>query len=380
MHRTRFSVQVAIIGASIAGAACAIELAKKGIPVLILDRYIFPRRKACGEGLSHLATGYLKRLGISADLLDRSGATLYGYHFASPRPSSVNCLIESPKIRGWGISRSVLDAALVARLQELPAATVVTEEPVRALVRNQHSWELVTQLSRITAPFVVVASGANPQAICQSFIKETHRPSSRVGLTSYGVLRKPAILRAVTLIPFPDGEIYITPLGGQAINVSVVGDPYFLQRCRNPRRLEATITNCTRCEVTLEDSSFGAGHFGARHESLDSFLYLVGDTYESFDPLCGLGMTHALASGISAAEAISAVVRDQKTPTNAKKSYEQAHEQVASRIRRSSGAIRGFITAYERFPRATTLAHRIFGAHGLTVLDRLGPRSLGVAV
>lgn len=380
MHRTRFSAQVAIIGASVAGAACAIELAKKDIPVLILDRYIFPRRKACGEGLSHLATEYLKRLGISAELLDRSGATLYGYHFASPRPSSVNCPITSPKIRGWGISRSVLDTALVARLQELPAATVVTEETVRALVRNQHSWELVTKSSRITASFVVVASGANPQAICRSYIKETHRPSSRVGLTSYGLLRKPANLRAVTLIPFANGEIYITPLGGQTINVSVVGEPEFVQWCRDPRKLEASINESTNCEVALEDTSFGAGHFGARHESLDPFLYLIGDAYESFDPLCGLGMTHALASGIFAAEAISAIVLERKNPANAQTSYQQAHEKVASRIRLSSAAIRAFITAYERFPRATTLAHRIFGAHGLTVLDSLGPRPLSVAV
>jgi flavin-dependent dehydrogenase len=184
----------------------------------------------------------------------------------------------------------------------------------------------------------------------------------------------------VTLIPFPDGEIYITPLGGQAINVSVVGELDFLQRHRDPRKLEASINDSIRCEVALEDTSLGAGHFGARHESLDPFLYLVGDAYESFDPLCGLGMTHALASGISAAEAISLVVRDLKDPTAVQSCYERAHEKVASRIRCSSAAIRAFITAYERFPRATTLAHRIFGAHGLTVLDRLGPRPVSVAV
>lgn len=377
MHRTKFAAQVGIIGASIAGSSCAIELARKGISVLVLDRHTFPRRKACGEGLSHLAAPLLHQLDISDALMTDEGAKLYGYHFTSPRAHGVRaatCRVDSPRIRGWGISRGTLDAALVSKLRQLPLATVVTEETVRGLVRNDRSWELVTHSSRVATQFIVVANGANPQAICRSFIKETHPATPRVGLTSHGVLTNQTPRKAVTLIPFQDGEVYITPLAGAAVNVSVVGYPDFVQSCRDPRHLEQIISTSTKIAVTLDETSLGAGHFGARHRSLDPYLYLVGDAYESFDPLCGLGMTHALASGIQAADAIASVVGDAVNPRKAQERYVREHERLAAQIRRSSLAIRAFITSYERFPRTTTLAHRLLGARGLAVLDWLGPR------
>lgn len=380
MHRTKFAAQVGIIGASIAGSACAIELAKKGISVLVLDRHRFPRRKACGEGLSHLAAPLLRQLGISDDLVTDEGAKLFGYHFASPRACGVRtatCRVDSQRIRGWGISRRTLDSALVSKLRQLPEATVVTEETVRSLLRADRSWELVTQSSRVATQFIVVASGANPQAICRSFIKETHSATPRVGLTSYGVLKSDAPLKVVTLIPFRDGEIYITPLAGAAINVSVVGCPDFVQSCRDPLDLEKIISDSTKLTLTLEATSLGAGHFGARHQSLDPHLYLVGDAYESFDPLCGMGMTHALASGIQAAHAIASVEGDAVNPHKAKARYDREHKRLAAQIRRSSFAIRTFVSSYERFPRTLTLAHRLLGARGLAVLDRLGPRLEG---
>ena len=53
---------IAIIGAGPAGATAAIALARKGIPALLIDKYEFPRRKICGDGLSGKVVSNLNRL------------------------------------------------------------------------------------------------------------------------------------------------------------------------------------------------------------------------------------------------------------------------------------------------------------------------------
>ena len=378
MHKRYYSAQVAVIGSSLAGAACAIKLAQSGISVIILDRQTFPRRKACGEGLSHFAAGYLSQLGLDTELLSHKAIPLYGYQVISPATDSLpqmKCHIKSSSVHGWGISRTVLDTELLSRLSGLASASVLTEEAVRGLVRHPHSWELLTHRARISAQFVVLASGANPQALCRKFIKETRGPNRRVGLSAFGILDTRSTQRTVTIATHPLGEIYVTPLSDTSINASVVGSPEFVQGFREPTRLRSAIAETTGFAATLDESVFGAGHFGARHQSLDPYLYLVGDAFESFDPLCGLGMTHALSSGLSAATSICGVVRDHIEPFQSSLQYVKTHKKLASRVRRSSALIRAFITAFGTYPSATTLAHRWFGTHALTILDRLGPRA-----
>ena len=57
-------VDVAIIGASIAGSSLALHLAQKNISSLVTDRLAFPRQKPCGEGLSILGVREFDALGM----------------------------------------------------------------------------------------------------------------------------------------------------------------------------------------------------------------------------------------------------------------------------------------------------------------------------
>jgi len=59
---------VIIAGAGPAGAVAAMQLAKAGRKVLLLDRSRFPRDKACGDGLIADSIGALRTLGLEADV------------------------------------------------------------------------------------------------------------------------------------------------------------------------------------------------------------------------------------------------------------------------------------------------------------------------
>jgi len=57
-------IDVVIIGGSLAGAACARELARQGIDAVAFDRDRFPRDKVCGGFLSPGAVDLLDELDV----------------------------------------------------------------------------------------------------------------------------------------------------------------------------------------------------------------------------------------------------------------------------------------------------------------------------
>jgi geranylgeranyl reductase family protein len=61
-----------IIGAGPAGSAAAIELARGGVQVALVDRRSFPRDKTCGDALIPDALAMLDRLGLSERVLSRA--------------------------------------------------------------------------------------------------------------------------------------------------------------------------------------------------------------------------------------------------------------------------------------------------------------------
>lgn len=61
---------VIVIGAGPAGSICASYLAKAGVDVLLLDREVFPRDKACGDMITERVANHVTKL-EAADKLDR---------------------------------------------------------------------------------------------------------------------------------------------------------------------------------------------------------------------------------------------------------------------------------------------------------------------
>jgi len=66
----RIERDVIIVGAGPAGSICAAYLAKAGVDVLLLERDVFPREKACGSVVSEHLVRHLSQL-EAADSLDR---------------------------------------------------------------------------------------------------------------------------------------------------------------------------------------------------------------------------------------------------------------------------------------------------------------------
>ncbi|GAC1428024.1 MAG: NAD(P)/FAD-dependent oxidoreductase [Candidatus Velthaea sp.] len=153
-------IDVAIAGGGPAGAATALQLARAGFAVTLVERAAFPRRKVCGEYQNTGAVDALDRLGLRARAF-AAGMPLRGIRLVPPRAAAV----ELPFSRGaLACDRATLDAIV------LEAARAAGVNIVRGRVEDVlHDGDRVTGLvyrdrsgvaERVPARFVVGADGS----------------------------------------------------------------------------------------------------------------------------------------------------------------------------------------------------------------------------
>ncbi len=148
-------VDVAIIGAGPAGCAAAIEVARAGRSVAIIESKTFPRTKVCGEYISPSATQELEAL-LGPDELRILGA------------STVDRLTLAGGDRAWSwvappawvLSRAGLDAALLSQAKQA-GGSVLSPETVRSVdYENESVGVLLNSGERVRAGVVVHADGS----------------------------------------------------------------------------------------------------------------------------------------------------------------------------------------------------------------------------
>src|SRR5215475_12084298 len=118
-RRTTMSELPAIaIGGGLAGAAFALELARNGRPVIVLERASAPQHKVCGEFLSAEAQSLLQGCGLDLGLLH---ATTISHACLVSEP--YQAIFQLPFVAA-GLSRFQLDQALLYAAERAGAIVV----------------------------------------------------------------------------------------------------------------------------------------------------------------------------------------------------------------------------------------------------------------
>jgi flavin-dependent dehydrogenase len=305
------SWDVAILGGGPAGSAAAIELARHGRRVLVLERSLYDDARV-GETLAPQAAPWLHRLGVPDA-------------FASvphvPAPGVVS-LWESPLVRadaltfnearhGWHIDRLRFDALLADAAERAGAVVLRGSVPRACEARGDDGWDLQFEWGDrrvdVTARWLIDATGRRSWLLRRQGV----RPSAvdrLVGLLGYGGPRasedRDLFVEATAL-----GWWYSAPLPGQCSVAAFMTDGDLIPRdgrglasfWEDQRERSELIASLHGPVVSLRTVVARTAWYG----TIAGGRWLaVGDAAAAFDPLFGLGICHALASGWSGARAL----------------------------------------------------------------------------
>jgi menaquinone-9 beta-reductase len=322
MNSLPAACDVLVIGAGPAGSACAQRLAQAGRNVLLVDQQTFPRDKVCGEGLIPDAHAALAKLGVLDEVLAQAHPV-----------EQIGCIgprggrVDVPG-RLAVLSRRVLDDLLCQSAQRAGARFVA---PWRFEALLREGGQVVgarlvqgEQTVEVRAGWVVMATGAVPQALIAGDLCERRSPSA---VALRGLVHHPGMVGRITAmemvwhprLPSGYGWIFPGPDGVFNIGVGVMRGKHRASRLWG-RPAEPNLREMFQafCELHAPAGELMAGGTvvgeikgaplrfsleGARwHEP---GLLVTGEAAGSTYALTGEGIGKALETGMLAAQAIA---------------------------------------------------------------------------
>jgi len=183
---------VLVVGAGPAGSACAQMLARGGIDVVLVDQHVFPRDKVCGDGLIPDAYAALRRLQVLDEVMLVAQPV---QHVGCIGPSGGR--VDVPGTMAV-LPRRLLDDILCRAAVRAGARLVA---PARFEAPLEEGGAVVGARLRIDdaaheirARWVVLATGAVPQALIAAGMCERRTPS---GIALRGYVRNDAMIGRV---------------------------------------------------------------------------------------------------------------------------------------------------------------------------------------
>jgi geranylgeranyl reductase family protein len=320
------SCDVLVVGAGPAGSAAAMTLARGGCDVVLVDAQAFPRDKVCGDGLIPDAHNALRKLGVLDEVM------------AQAQPSGfVGCI--GP--RGGRIDVPGALAVLPRRQLDLilcraaVAAGVRMFAPLRFVAPLEEGaggaktvvgavLQQGEQTREIRARWVVLASGAVPQALMAAGMSERTTPS---GVALRGYVKNDAMVGRITMLEVvwhravTPGYGWIFPCPDGVFNIGVgIADSHNEQRdggklAKRELNLRQVMDDFKRVYAPARELMDGGTLLGPMKGAplrctLEGArftrpgLIVTGEAAGSTYSFSGEGIGKALETGILAAEAV----------------------------------------------------------------------------
>lgn len=319
------AVDVVVVGAGPAGCSAALEVARAGREVLLIDKARFPRDKCCGDGLTAGALRQLQGMGLDSSTMASwqgvDDVVLHG-------PAGAALRLPLPRNRGAFaavVPRLELDAALVDLARAAGVRVAEGHPCTGATLGGDHISLDVGGLGPVVARYAIGADGMWSPLRKHLGAADPARPDPRGRpgrLGEWHAFRQyfsgvgPAASSALhvwfegDLLP---GYVWSFPLPGKRANVG-----FGIERGRLPTRAMKALWPelLSRPQVrevlgphATPESTHRAWPIPSRLHDIrltagGGRALFVGDAAAACDPLTGEGIAQALLTGALAARAV----------------------------------------------------------------------------
>jgi flavin-dependent dehydrogenase len=318
---TKFTYDVVIIGAGVAGCATAIALKNQNpkLQIVVLERDIFDSTKQrIGETLPPQASQQLQQLGIWEKFVSCGFLTSYGTSSAwGSSELNTNEFLYSPFGYGWHLDRAVFDQFMINEAK-LKGVSFLFETSCSETEKKAEKWILncISNQEKITitSKFVVDASGKKAAfSTLQGVSKITK--DQLVGIYRYYDLnhQNKSFMGNGTCVETDElGWWYSATLPNNVLIVSYMTDADIANKMqlRKIQKLDALVskTNFTNKRIQgttlLSEPKVVAAQTQYLSSSIGNSWLAVGDAASSYDPIASLGIFKSLAMSRFAAFAI----------------------------------------------------------------------------
>lgn len=326
---SELNTDVVIIGGGLAGLVSALELARAGHAVTLVERKTYPFHKVCGEYVSNEVRPYLQTLGIDPTAL--RAATINRFQVSAPSGRSLYAPLD---LGGFGISRYTLDH----ELYQLGKAA-----GVQFLLNKQVDDVLVTKDLFIVSTSDRSTGGTqtvNSRIVLGAFGKRTkldktldrafmRQPSPYIGVKYHIKTDFPTDL--IALHNFSDGYCGMSAIEDDKyclcylttrFNLRQYGTIPAMERavlCQNPQ-LKAVFENSEflyeKPEV-INEISFSP------KQAVENHILMTGDSAGLITPFCGNGMAMAIHGAKLASGLASRFLKNQLTRLELEQRYQR---------------------------------------------------------
>jgi flavin-dependent dehydrogenase len=331
-----YSPAVAVVGFSAAGAACVKVLSDAGIPVAVFEKAPRGALKPCGEGLSAPGKLILDRLAVTPELSEY--VPLQGYKLFSDSKTQL-VLYRSG---GIGVFRSTLQEAFYNASGKNGNVGFYFEEQVLELNEERDCVLIKTNTGReMRFKYILLAPGAHAKILKQ--IREDkitrwkirkNKKNHRYGYTSHfeGEFQSANNNCFVSIFRRQNYEVYITPVSACKVNMSIVGKKEVFSEGKVKEVFESEgkrLLSQIGFSGALLYPPKGSGYFSAKRKNiLSKRILFAGDASLCNDPVGGMGMTHALFSGVYGGEMILEALKNDSGFDENNKKYIQKNNQL----------------------------------------------------
>ncbi len=315
--------QIAIIGGGIAGLALSIDLCKRGIDVILIEKGSYPRHKVCGEYVAMESKRYLEFIcpELSKTLVPeinifKLSATGSGFYETALDPG------------GFGISRYKLEMMLYNQALE-QGVTIWLNCKANEINADKFNGQFTIKTSRgaVNANLICNASGR------KSNFESGNTASYQNGVNYVGVkyhVQMDRDSKVIEIHNFPGGYCGISSIEDNLSSLCYIVNSQMLKTAGNSiKRLEKTILSKNKqLEKIFHSSTFkdpqpltiSGINFLIKNPVSPDVIFL-GDSAGSIAPITGNGMSMALRSAATLAEIIDHYLSNNLSSNYVRKAY-----------------------------------------------------------